>query len=87
MLYVCMYVVCIIQHCLRRPEVDVVAMIAEFRMDSVLKSVQHVCGSFYEGLSLILTHMYVLKLAGVSCLYEVVVTVIDYEFKVSTIVS
>lgn len=37
---------------------------------------------FYEGLMLILRHKYILKLAGVSCLYEIVVTVLDYQFKI-----
>lgn len=37
---------------------------------------------FYEGLSLILKHRYVLLLLGVSCLYEVVITVLDYQFKI-----
>ena len=74
---VCMYVI--------RSELDIMAVITEIRLDSILKSLQHVCGSFYEGLSLVLTHMYVLKLAGISCLYEVVLTILDFEFKVSTI--
>ena len=37
---------------------------------------------FYEGLMLIVRHKYILKLAGVSCLYEIVVTVLDYQFKI-----
>jgi hypothetical protein len=36
---------------------------------------------FYEGLILILQHRYTLKLLGVSVLFEIVVTVLDYEFK------
>ena len=32
---------------------------------------------------LILQHPYILKLAGISCLYEVVVTVLDYQFKIA----
>ena len=71
--------------CLCRSELDLWAMLAEVRVASVLKGLQDVCRGFYEGLSLVLTHTYVLKLAGVSCLYEVVVTVLDYEFKVSNI--
>lgn len=39
-------------------------------------------GGFYEGLSLIMQHNYVMLLLGVSCLYEVVVTVLDYQFKI-----
>ena len=41
-----------------------------------------VFSGFYEGLSLILKHRYVLLLLGVSCLYEVVITVLDYQFKI-----
>lgn len=37
--------------------------------------------SFYEGLTLIMQHRYTLKLLGVSVLFEIVVTVLDYEFK------
>ena len=46
-----------------------------------------VFSNFYEGLSLILKHKYVFKLAGVSCLYEIVLTVLDYEFKVLAAMS
>lgn len=48
----------------------------------MLSSLWHSVGGFYEGLSLILKHRYVLKLLGVTCLYEIVVTVLDYEFKI-----
>ena len=44
---------------------------------------QKVFRGFYEGLMLILQHRYILKLAGISCLYEVVVTVLDYQFKIA----
>ena len=44
-------------------------------------SVLRIFGGFYEGLSLIMRYPYVLKLLGVSCLYEIVVTILDYEFK------
>lgn len=37
--------------------------------------------NFYDGLSLIIKYPYVLKLLGVSCLYEIVVVILDYEFK------
>ena len=37
---------------------------------------------FYDGLALILRHTYVMQLMGVTCLYEIVVTVLDYQFKV-----
>lgn len=36
---------------------------------------------FYEGLLLIWRHNYVIKLLLLSCLYEIVVTVLDFEFK------
>eukprot|EP01041_Mallomonas_annulata_P011656 gene11656-24414_t len=46
------------------------------------------CGTvfagFYEGVSLILAHGYVLLLMGVSCLYEIVLTVLDFTFKVQS---
>ena len=42
----------------------------------------HLFGGFYEGLILIIRHRYILKLAGISCLYEIVVTVLDYQFKI-----
>ena len=38
-------------------------------------------GGFYEGLSLVLRHRYVFLLFVVSTLYEVVVTILDYQFK------
>jgi len=46
------------------------------------KSISYFFGGFYEGLILILRYKYTLKLLGISCLYEVVVTVLDYEFKI-----
>lgn len=47
-----------------------------------LSSGGSIFSGFYEGLSLILRHKYVALLLGVSCLYEVVVTVLDYQFKI-----
>ncbi len=38
--------------------------------------------SFMDGLRLMTSHRYLLLLMGVSCLYEVVLTVLDYEMKV-----
>jgi AAA family ATP:ADP antiporter len=46
-----------------------------------LQSIINVFKNFYEGLSLILSYRYTIFLLGVSCLYEIVVTVLDYEFK------
>lgn len=45
------------------------------------QSVFSVFSGFYEGLLLIYQHPYVFKLLIVSCLYEIVVTILDYEFK------
>ena len=39
---------------------------------------------FYEGLVIICSYHYTLKLLALSCLYEIVVTVLDYEFKLRT---
>jgi ATP:ADP antiporter, AAA family len=38
--------------------------------------------SILEGLQTVFRHPYVLALAGISCLYEVVLTILDYEMKV-----
>lgn len=38
-------------------------------------------GGFWEGLALISKHKYVMRILAVSCFYEIVVTVLDYEFK------
>ena len=37
---------------------------------------------FFEGLTLILNYSYTQKILGVSCLYEIIVTVLDYQFKI-----
>lgn len=37
---------------------------------------------FYDGLVLIIQYNYILKILAVSCLYEVIVTVLDYQFKI-----
>lgn len=49
---------------------------------SLMESFGKLLSGFYEGLYLIGKHGYVLKLLGVACLYEIVVTILDYEFKV-----
>lgn len=49
---------------------------------SLVGSCGKVLEGFYEGLSLIARHGYVMKLLGVACLYEIVVTILDYEFKI-----
>jgi ATP/ADP translocase len=38
-------------------------------------------GGFCEGLALIFQHKYVMRIFAVSCFYEIVITVLDYEFK------
>ena len=39
-------------------------------------------GGSFEGLSMVLRHNYTIFIFGVSCGYEVVVTILDYQFKV-----
>ena len=46
------------------------------------KTCWSVIQGFYEGLYLISQYRYVALILGVSCLYEVVITILDYEFKV-----
>ena len=41
-----------------------------------------VFAGFWEGLSLIYQHKYVMRILAVSCFYEIIVTVLDYEFKI-----
>lgn len=48
---------------------------------SVLQSVITAFSGFYEGLFLIVKYPYVLHIMGVTCLYEIVLTVMDYQFK------
>lgn len=38
--------------------------------------------SALNGLKLVLRHQYVALLFGISCLYEVVLTILDYQMKV-----
>jgi AAA family ATP:ADP antiporter len=38
--------------------------------------------SFFDGLYIILQHRYVLFILGISCLHEIVLTILDYEFKI-----
>lgn len=53
-------------------------------MDTTLEgpAVERRSGGAFEGLSLVLRHRYTLLILGVSCVYEVVVTILDYQFKV-----
>lgn len=46
------------------------------------QSFKSVFGGFGEGLMLLFRYPYMIKLLGVSCLYEVVMTILDYQFKV-----
>jgi ATP/ADP translocase len=49
----------------------------------VFRGILTVFAGFYEGLSLIIQYHYVLKLFAVSCVYDIVVTIMDYEFKIT----
>ena len=42
---------------------------------------------FYEGFILILSYSYVLKLLALSCIYEIIITVLDYEFKLRALLT
>jgi AAA family ATP:ADP antiporter len=53
----------------------------------IIKYIMRFFEGFYEGLSLILKYNYTLKLLIVSCLYEVVVTILDYQFKLMGSIS
>jgi AAA family ATP:ADP antiporter len=47
------------------------------------RSIFSIFGGFYEGIQLISNYKYTWYLLGVSTLYEIVLTVLDYEFKLS----
>jgi AAA family ATP:ADP antiporter len=49
----------------------------------VFRGIFTIFAGFYEGLSLIIQYQYVLKLFAVSCVYDIVVTILDYEFKIT----
>jgi ATP/ADP translocase len=49
---------------------------------NAVQSIYTVLGGFGEGLLLLFRYPYMIKLLGVSCLYEVVMTILDYQFKV-----
>lgn len=49
---------------------------------TIWQSIKGVFGGFSEGLLLLFRYPYMIKLLGVSCLYEVVMTILDYQFKV-----
>jgi AAA family ATP:ADP antiporter len=51
-------------------------------LKTVSMSVLTVFSGFYEGVYLIFQYPYVLKLLAVSCIYDIVVTILDYEFKI-----
>jgi hypothetical protein len=52
-------------------------------VDKKSRSIFNIFNGFYEGLALISRYKYTWLLLGVSTLYEVVLTVLDYEFKLS----
>lgn len=49
---------------------------------SFLSNLFHFFRGFYDGFLLILKYNYTLKIFAISCLYEIVVTVLDYQFKI-----
>jgi hypothetical protein len=49
---------------------------------SVLTKTMIVFAGFYEGLLLILKYPYVFHIFLITCLFEVVLTIMDYEFKI-----
>lgn len=51
-------------------------------LSKVISVVLTVVGGFYEGLALIIKYPYVLKLLAVSCVYDIVVVILDFEFKI-----
>jgi AAA family ATP:ADP antiporter len=46
-----------------------------------LNSIYGFIAGFYEGLVIIMSHGYTIRLLALSCIYEIVVTILDYEFK------
>ena len=65
------------------PPLSSPSSVASYHIKSSLfsKSIHRLSASFLEGLLLILKHPYVLKIMCVSCLFEIVVTILDYQFK------
>ena len=47
------------------------------------ESKNHICHGFVQGLLLISRYRYTWYLLGISTLYEIVLTILDYEFKLS----
>ena len=43
--------------------------------------------SLWDGLMLVIKHDYVILVLGISCLFEVVLTVLDYEMKVRLVLA
>ncbi len=48
----------------------------------MLTKIMIVFAGFYEGLLLILKYPYVFHIFLITCLFEVVLTIMDYEFKI-----
>jgi len=64
------------------PPLSSPSSVASYHIKSLLsKTIHRLSASFLEGLLLILKHPYVLKIMCVSCLFEIVVTILDYQFK------
>lgn len=55
--------------------------IVKEKTPSLTQSLYKVFGGFFDGIILISKYPYTLKILGVSCLYEIVVTVLDFQFK------
>lgn len=49
---------------------------------SIITKIMIVFAGFYEGLLLILKYPYVTHIFLLTCLFEIVLTVLDYEFKI-----
>lgn len=49
---------------------------------SIVTKIMIVFAGFYEGLLLILKYPYVFHIFLITCLFEIVLTIMDYEFKI-----
>lgn len=68
----------------KRKDPKKIDYLASANMDTTIEgpAVERKTGGLAEGLSLVVRHKYTLLILGVSCVYEVVVTILDYQFKV-----
>ena len=63
-------------------EIDDFNPVSIVPVPTMLQSLQTRLAAFSEGLILLFRYPYMIKVLCVSCLYEVVVTIMDYQFKV-----